>query len=144
MQILNTEAFESALRGNGFRGDVFGDDASRIVNATDNSVYQVTPDLIVAPCDHDDVQTLMEVLQEPAWRHIPVTPRGGLTGTNGQSLNGGIIVDLSRHMKKIIAFDLAEGWVEVETGIVRDELNKALAAQGMFFAATTSTSPVPI
>ena len=35
-------------------------------------------------------------MAEPRFRQIKLTPRGGGTGTNGQSLADGIVVDLSR------------------------------------------------
>jgi FAD/FMN-containing dehydrogenase len=39
------------------------------------------------------------------------TPRGGGTGTNGQALNQGIIIDMSRYMNRIIEINPEEGWV---------------------------------
>ncbi|MFP1527574.1 FAD-binding oxidoreductase [Escherichia coli] len=47
------------------------------------------------------------------------TPRGGGTGTNGQALNQGIIVDMSRHMNRIIEINPEEGWVRVEAGVIK-------------------------
>ncbi len=45
-------------------------------------------------------------------------PRRG-TGTNGQALNQGIIVDMSRHMNRIIEINPEEGWVRVEAGVIK-------------------------
>ncbi|SQC12460.1 lactate dehydrogenase [Klebsiella pneumoniae] len=39
---------------------------------------------------------LARVAAEPRFKSLIFTPRGGGTGTNGQALNGGIIVDMSR------------------------------------------------
>jgi FAD/FMN-containing dehydrogenase len=36
------------------------------------------------------------------FKSLVFTPRGGGTGTNGQALNQGIIVDMSRYMNRII------------------------------------------
>ncbi len=62
------------------------------------------------------------------------TPRGGGTGTNGQALNQGIIVDMSRHMNRIIEINPEEGWVRVEAGVIKDQLNQYLKPFGYFFA----------
>ena len=132
--------FANALRKAGFAGDIAMDRATRAAMATDNSVYQVEPDIIVAPKDAADVETLMAVADEPEFRDLPLTARGGGTGTNGQSLNRGIIVNFQRFMTRILALNAAEGWVEVEPGIVLDELNGRIAHTGLFFAPNTSTS----
>src|SRR5690606_4262387 len=62
------------------------------------------------------------------------------TGTNGQSLTAGISVDLSRHMNQILQINVAERWVRVQSGVVKDQLNAALKPHGLFFAPELSTS----
>ncbi|APX25759.1 FAD/FMN-dependent dehydrogenase (plasmid) [Salipiger profundus] len=130
----------AALRAAGFRGDVERDSALRAAMSTDNSVYRILPDLVVAPVDAADVVTVMAVLEEDRFAGIPVTPRGGGTGTNGQSLNRGVILDMRRHMTRLLAVDPAGQWADVEPGIVLDDLNAQLRPRGLFFAPETSTS----
>ncbi|WP_108484774.1 FAD-binding and (Fe-S)-binding domain-containing protein [Oceaniglobus ichthyenteri] len=129
-----------ALRGAGFRGEVETDGALRTAMSTDNSVYQIIPDLIVAPHDAKDIVCLMGVLDRPEFRGLTLTPRGGGTGTNGQSLNAGVILDTRRHMNRLLQINAAEGWAEVEPGMVLDDLNDQLRPLGLFFAPETSTS----
>jgi FAD/FMN-containing dehydrogenase/Fe-S oxidoreductase len=136
----SASAFAKALRDAGFSGAIGMDHAARAAMATDNSVYQLEPDLVVAPKAAADVEILMRVAAEPAFADMPVTARGGGTGTNGQSLNRGVIVNFQRFMTRILELNEAEGWVDVEPGIVLDELNAAIADTGLFFAPDTSTS----
>lgn len=133
-------AFLDALRAAGFRGEVASDHATRTVLATDNSIYQRLPQSAIFPLDADDVQTLARVAAEPAHRSVRLTPRGGGTGTNGQSLTDGVVVDLSRHMNQIIEIDPKARWVRVQSGVVKDQLNAALEPHGLFFAPELSTS----
>jgi FAD/FMN-containing dehydrogenase/Fe-S oxidoreductase len=128
------------LVASGFRGDVSLDAASRAAASTDNSVYQIMPGAIVAPRDGEDVRLLLKVLDEAPFRTLAITARGGGTGTNGQSLNRGVIVDFRRHMHRLLSVDAEAGIVEVEPGIVLDDLNRQLAPTGWFFAPTTSTA----
>ena len=104
------------LRDSGFAGEIEGDSALRAAMSTDNSVYQITPDLIVAPRDADDLVTLLRVIGAPEFASIALTARGGGTGTNGQSLNRGVIVDLRRHMNRLIDLNATEGWADVQPG----------------------------
>ncbi|MCB1351325.1 MAG: FAD-binding oxidoreductase [Rhodobacteraceae bacterium] len=129
-----------ALRHAGFTGEVENDSALRAAMSTDNSVYQIAPDLIVAPRGAQDLVTLLRVVEDPEFAHVAMTGRGGGTGTNGQSLNHGIIVDLRRHMNALIELDAEEGWADVEPGMVLDGLNGQIRASGWFFAPETSTS----
>ena len=134
------EHLPALLKEKGFRGDVASDAALLAAMSTDNSVYAIAPDIVVAPRDAEDVRRLMRVLDTDALSGVPVTARGGGTGTNGQSLNAGIIVDFQKHMNRLLAVNVEEQWVEVEPGIVLDELNAQLASTGLFFAPTTSTA----
>jgi FAD/FMN-containing dehydrogenase/Fe-S oxidoreductase len=131
-------AFLDALRAGGFTGDVHTDFATRLVAATDNSVYQIIPQAVIYPRSHDDVVLAMQLLDEPRFHRVTVNPRGGGTGTGGQSLNTGVVIDVSRHMRRIVEINAAEGYARVEPGVVLDQLNAALKLHGCFFAPTVA------
>ena len=132
--------FLDALRAEGFDGDLCPDYANRTVLATDNSIYQVLPQAVVYPQHSTDIQRLTKLAATDQWQHIVLSPRGGGTGTNGQSLTDGIVVDLSKHMNNILEINVEEGWARVQTGVVKDQLNRALKTHGLFFAPELSTS----
>ncbi|RWU20997.1 hypothetical protein DM813_17430 [Pseudomonas alkylphenolica] len=132
--------FLEALRTAGFRGQLSADYATRTVLATDNSIYQRLPQAAVFPQDADDVARIAALMAEPRFKDVKLTPRGGGTGTNGQSLTDGIVVDLSRHMNSILEINVEERWVRVQAGVVKDQLNAALKPHGLFFAPELSTS----
>lgn len=135
-----TQTYLEALKQAGFRGDVETQYASRFSVATDNSVYQQLPQAVLFPRDHRDVERLASVGHREQFQSLTFSPRGGGTGTNGQSLTPGIVVDLSRHMKQIIDINPEQGWVKVQTGVVKDQLNDALRPYGYFFSPELSTS----
>ncbi|MCH7882166.1 MAG: FAD-binding oxidoreductase [Proteobacteria bacterium] len=129
-----------ALKQSGFEGDYETSYGARIVAATDNSVYQVVPDAILYPATGEDIQRIVAVLRQHQDSGISITPRGGGTGTNGQSLNRSVIVDTSRHLRNIIHFDEPSRQVCVEPGVVLDQLNAYLKPYGLFFPAEVSTA----
>lgn len=124
----------------GFKGEITSRYADRTVLATDNSIYQRLPQAVVFPRDTGDVVLLAKLLGEPEHRQVVVTPRGGGTGTNGQSLTNGIVVDLSRHLNQILRIDPVRRVARVQAGVVKDQLNAALKEHGLFFAPELSTS----
>ncbi len=130
----------AALAEIGFSGDISAEDGDRMVFATDNSIYRWPPQAILFPRGTDDVARIMRLLAEERFRSVVLAPRGGGTGTNGQSLTTGIVVDLSRHMNRILEIDVANRRVRVEAGVVKDQLNAALRPHGLFFAPELSTS----
>lgn len=135
-----TRAFLDALKASGFVGEISTDYGNRTVLSTDNSIYQRLPQAAVYPADAADVQRLAALMSKAPHHNIVLTPRGGGTGTNGQSLTHGVVVDLSRHMNRILEINAEERWVRVQAGVVKDQLNAALKPHGLFFAPELSTS----
>ncbi|MGV2933371.1 FAD-binding oxidoreductase, partial [Vreelandella venusta] len=118
--------FLDALRARGFEGEIAPDYANRTVLATDNSIYQRLPQAAVFPKHAEDLERLAKLAAELPHRDVVLTPRGGGTGTNGQSLTDGIVVDVSRHMNQILEIDVEARRVRVQAGVVKDQLNAAL------------------
>ena len=50
------------------------------------------------------------------------------------------MVDVSKNFTKIIELNKEEGWVRVEPGVIRDELNLFLKPHGLFYGPETSTA----
>ncbi len=119
------------------RGNLSRDLATRQSYATDASEYQELPRAVVIPEWDLDVGVVLSF----ARRHgLGIIARGAGTSLAGQVVGGGIVVDFSRHMRKIIAIDPIARTVRVQPGVVRDDLNRALAVHGLFFAPETSTA----
>ncbi|UYU33453.1 D-2-hydroxyglutarate dehydrogenase YdiJ [Siccibacter colletis] len=132
--------FLQALEQQGFTGDTATSYADRLTMATDNSVYQLLPDAILFPRSTADVALIARIAGEARFASLVFTPRGGGTGTNGQALNRGIIVDMSRYMNRILEINIEQGWVRVEAGVIKDQLNQYLKPFGYFFSPELSTS----
>jgi FAD/FMN-containing dehydrogenase/Fe-S oxidoreductase len=132
--------FIQALEAGGFEGDIDTGFATREVLATDNSVYRIPPLAVIFPRLPADVEIAVRALDQSGPQPLSLTARGGGTGTNGQSLNDGIILDTTRYLTSIIEFDAEAGIVRVEPGVVLDQLNAFLAPQGWFFPPSVSTS----
>jgi FAD/FMN-containing dehydrogenase/Fe-S oxidoreductase len=133
-------SFIEALKQSDFTGDVETNYGGRLIAATDNSIYQVTPQAVLFPRSQADVQAIMRLANRDDYASLTFTPRGGGTGTNGQSLTEGVVVDLSRHMNRILEVNDEQGWARVEPGVVLDQLNAHLKSRGVFFAPDLSPS----
>ena len=96
---------------------------------------------VVYPKSIDDLSILGQLASTRT--DIQFSARGGGTGTNGQALNHGVVVDTRRHMHRLLHLNRAEGWADVEPGLVLDDLNDLVRDSGWFFAPETSTS-IPV
>ncbi|HII3112327.1 TPA: D-2-hydroxyglutarate dehydrogenase YdiJ [Morganella morganii] len=134
------ERYIHALNESGFTGDTTTRYGDRLILATDNSIYQLLPQAIVFPRSTADVILVMRLAAQDEFRSVTFTPRGGGTGTNGQSLNNGVVIDLSRYMNRILEINPEQGWVRAEAGVIKDQLNAYLKPYGYFFAPELSTS----
>lgn len=119
------------------RGDVLFDAASRGRYASDASIYQIEPVGVVVPADEADVFAAIDLARE---MRVPVLPRGAGTSLCGQSVGEALVIDHSRHLNAITAFDPQAMTIEVQPGIVLDRLNAFLEPHGLWFPVDISSS----
>jgi len=132
----STSTLERRLRAN-ITGEVLFDDFSRGRYATDASFYQVMPAGVVVPRTIDEALRALELAREDG---RIVTPRGGGTSQCGQTVNEGLVIDLSKHVNRLISLDVENRCCVVEPGIVLDDLNRQLKKHGLWFPVDVSTA----
>ena len=117
-------------------GPLHYDTTMRKLYATDASVYREMPQAVALPRTEEDIRKLVGFARKHGTSLIPRTAGTSLAG---QVVGAGIVVDVSRHFTRILEIDGAQRRVRVQPGVVRNELNLALAPHGVFFAPETST-----
>src|SRR5215469_8469572 len=118
-------------------GEFYDDKTMRILYATDASAYREMPLAVAIPKTVDDVKKLIAFARR---EKTSLIPRTAGTSLAGQVVGNGIIVDVSKYLTKIIELNKEEGWVRVQPGVIRDELNMFLKSHGLFFGPETSTA----
>lgn len=131
-----TGPLEDVLRAR-IRGEVDFDDYTRHLFSRDASMYSIMPLGVVFPLDSGDVAVAVATAAEFG---VPVVPRGAGTSLAGQTVGPGLVLDLSRHMNRILDLDPVARTAVVEPGVVQDQLNRAAAEHGLMFGPDTSTS----
>ncbi len=118
-------------------GEVRFDAFTRGRYATDASIYQIMPQGVVFPTSADDIAATLDIAKA---RGVPVIMRGGGTSQNGQPIGGGLVVDCSRAFNDVLAYDPANLTAAVRPGVVLEQLNTRLRADGLFFPVEPSTA----
>jgi len=119
------------------RGEALFDRASRGRYATDASIYQVMPIGVFVPRYADDVATAIAIAAEQG---APVLPRGAGTSQCGQTTGTALVIDTSKHLRKLLNLDPVAMTATVEPGLVLDALNAQLKPHGLWFPVDVSTS----
>ena len=118
------------------RGVVLFDRADRGRYATDASIYQVEPIGVIVPAEIGDVAAALAIAREEG---VPILPRGGGTSQCGQTVNRALVIDCSKHLRRILHIDPAARTALVEPGVVLGHLNATLREHGLFFPVDPST-----
>ena len=83
------------------------------------------PDLVIAPRSTDDIRAIVQYCHQ---NRIPVYIYGaGSTVTRGmEAVRGGICLDMSRHMNRVVSFDEVDQTITVQAGMWGPELERIL------------------
>lgn len=126
--VSHKEYFKSILDPNRVSDDPgdllnFGQDWTRI--------HKPDPALILFPKTSDEVRHIAAYCYEHG---IAIVPSGGRTGLAAAAVaaNKEIVVSFDK-MNRIISIDIESGSVDVETGVVLENVQKAVAEAGMYF-----------
>jgi FAD/FMN-containing dehydrogenase len=110
-----------------------GTDARRYF-ATDGSILQLAPALIVYPRNENDVRKTCRFSWQLAERGrvIPITARGAGTDQTGAALSSGIMLVFPAHLNRVLELDTKGNTVTVEPGINYGKLQQTLHTHGRF------------
>src|SRR5213075_2391052 len=117
--------------------DVRFDNLTRQLYATDASIYQIEPLGVAFPVSSQEASA---VIQSAAEENISITPRGAGTSLVGNAIGEGLVVDFSRHNRKIDGLNIDKRSVRVGAGVVLDQLNAFLKPHGFCFGPDVATS----
>ncbi|MGI5259664.1 FAD-binding and (Fe-S)-binding domain-containing protein [Streptomyces angustmyceticus] len=118
------------------RGEVSFAAADRALMTMDASNYRRVPRAVVAPRDAEDVAAALRVCREHG---VPVVPRGAGTSIAGQATGVGVVLDFTRHMRRIVSLDADARTAVVQPGVILDDLRAAAGAHGLTFGPDPST-----
>jgi FAD/FMN-containing dehydrogenase/Fe-S oxidoreductase len=119
------------------QGEVLFSPADKGRYATDASIYQVMPIGVFVPRKARDVETALDICRD---MRLPIVPRGGGTSQCGQTVGSGLVIDHTKHMRRVLQIDTERREATVEPGIVLDHLNALLKPYGLWYPVDVSTS----
>ncbi|HEY8556286.1 MAG TPA: FAD-binding oxidoreductase, partial [Actinomycetes bacterium] len=104
--------------------------------STDASLYRVPPQVVAFPRDPDEAAAVAATCLELG---VPLTARGAGTSIAGNAVGPGVVMDLSRHLRRVLALDPEAATATVQPGAVLDDLQAAARPSGLRFGPDPST-----
>ncbi len=123
------------LRRNGI-GDVDDSVLTRALYSSDASLYRVVPRAVVRPRHVDELVATVAVASASG---VPVTMRGAGTSIAGNAIGTGIVVDVAKHLNRVLELDLDARTARVDPGVVHATLQRSLAGTGLRYGPDPST-----
>ena len=132
---VDARALEARLRAR-LDCEVRFDAGTRALYATDSSNYRQVPIGVVVPRTVDDIVTAVAVCRE---LDAPILMRGAGTSLCGQTCNVAVVLDVSRHLTRIVEIDPQARTAVVEPGVICDSLRNAAERHGLTFGPDPAT-----
>jgi glycolate oxidase len=121
-------------------GTVLHEDTDLKRYRRDQSIYEIQPKCVVLPSSVEDLSKTIELSLDAK---IPITPRGGGSGTAGAGLGEGIVIAFGKKeaMTHIVKFDDSKTspLITVESGAIHDRVQDFLKARGLYLPADPSS-----
>jgi len=92
---------------------------------------------VFVPTHDQDVAVAFEIARDLG---VPVLARGAGTSQCGQTTGAALVIDCSKHLRRVVAVDAERRTATVEPGLVLDHLNAQLKPLGLWFPVDVSTS----
>jgi glycolate oxidase len=102
--------------------------------------FKNIPDVVVRPRSTEDVQKIVRIAADEG---VPITPRGSSTWGLGGSIPafGGILIDMSGGMNKILKIDKENLYVTAEAGATWKQVYEACLSRGLLLGSYPSSFP---
>ena len=115
---------------------VDADRRRRAEYSSDASNYRVVPAVVAFPHAVEEVAAALDVCRAHG---VPLTVRGAGTSVAGNAIGTGVVLDLSRHLDRLLDLDPQARTAVVQPGVVLDSLQRAAAPHGLRFGPDPST-----
>lgn len=118
-------------------GEIVYDRKTLKQHSKDASLFKVMPQVVIYPKDKFDIASIVKYVHKlkesdaEKYKQLSITARAAGTCMSGGSLNDSIILDVTKHLNKIVKLD--KNSVVCEPGLYHRDLQKEMDKLGIFF-----------
>lgn len=137
---------EKMFREAGFRGGISSDKKVLEKYSTDESIFSITPQVVIQPKNKIDVETATKVIARETKRFssLSLTARAAGTGLGGGSLTDSVVIDVCTHLHKIGDIIEKNGTItfSCEPGAMWRDVEKKLKRYDAYLPPYTSSKDI--
>ncbi|MDB5185964.1 MAG: putative oxidoreductase [Candidatus Saccharibacteria bacterium] len=116
-KFIRMDKFLDLLKQKGFQGDIDTSIESRETYSHDASMFELVPQVVVAPKNSEDIQMLVRQVAESRATDptLSITPRSAGTDMSGGAIGESIVLDMNKHLNQI--FEVNETSAHAQPGV---------------------------
>lgn len=120
------------------QGEVIDDKETLTIFSRDASIFEVTPEVIVAPKDTEDIKNLVDFAKKN--KDVSLTPRSAGTCMSGGPLSQSIVIDMLKYFNKVN--EVEDGYAVVQPGVFYRDFEKATLEKGSLLPCFTASREI--
>ena len=135
---------EEILRNADFQGDISTNKEDLEAFSTDESIFSVRPQIVIAPKSKKDLEIAVKVIDvhTATFPTLSLTPRAAGTGLSGGSLTDSIVVDVKKYLNSVGEFNEKENTITVGPGVMFPVVEKILKEHGRYLPAFPASKDI--
>lgn len=124
------------------KGEVSRDLKRRQEYSRDASIYEIVPELVIAPKDSLDVQKIVRFVttNKAAYPSLAITPRSAGTCMSGGSIGSSLLLDMTQHFNQI--HGLQGSVLHTQPGVYMHDIDPYLAAKQMMLGCVPASRAI--
>lgn len=123
-------------------GDIRTDDATRELFSHDASIYELTPDAVIAPRSVKDISHIVRFVSKHKHEYptLAITPRSAGTDMSGAAIGGSLVLDMLPYFNTI--HSASSTLLHAQPGVYMRDIDPALAAHGAMLGCVPASRAI--
>lgn len=122
------------------RGEILDDPETLTTFSRDASVFEIKPEVIVAPSDAQDIGSLVKYVSSHRKDGLSITPRSAGTCMSGGPLSQSIVLDMLKHFNKVIGVE--KNYAKTQPGVFYRDFEKATLEKDLLLPCYTASREI--
>lgn len=135
---------EKMLRNAHFQGDISSNKEDLEKFSTDESIFSVRPQIVIAPKNVKDIEIAVKVIDAhtETFPSLSLTARAAGTGLSGGSLTDSVVMDMCKYMHRIGEYNEAAGTIVIGPGVMFRDAERELKKHGRYLPAFPASKDI--
>lgn len=124
------------------KGEVTRDATQRWEYSHDASIYELIPELVIAPKDRHDIQKIVSFVakHKSSYPSLAITPRSAGTDMSGAAIGSSLLLDMTKHFNAISGLDGSV--LQTQPGVYLRDIDPYLAAQQLMLGCAPASRAI--